>query len=237
MTVQIVGRAHLDAALAADGQQAALADVQARRRRPREVAVHRLQRPHVPHPHLRPRRSTFIFGRRCAPRTVRPVVSMMMCRIRFLGCKDSCQIGHRHDLGRREPRLIALSRQKSSYSAPGRRRRLSPSGCHQAPALTPAPAGAETQVLPQRLPQAAVQASFQSKHYRKRKHREAFRTRWHSRRTTGVVMLGVHMVTLPLACPRPSTPFQEFCAITPHGPSRVRCCATSCPVLVSCDQT
>ena len=59
-------------------------------------------------------------------------------------------------------------------------------------------------------------------------------TRWASSRTAGVLRLGVQQVTVPLAWPRCSTAFQGFCAITPHGPSRVLCCATSCPVLVSC---
>lgn len=45
---------------------------------------------------------------------------------------------------------------------------------------------------------------------------------WHSMRTTGVVMLGVHIVTVPLPCPRHSTAFQGFCRITSQGPcSRV----------------
>lgn len=53
-------------------------------------------------------------------------------------------------------------------------------------------------------------------------------------RTTGVVMLGVHIDTVPLACPSDSTAFQGFCLIASQGPSLVRCCATIWPVLVSC---
>ena len=60
------------------------------------------------------------------------------------------------------------------------------------------------------------------------------RTLWHSILTTGAVMLGVHMVTVPLAWPRQDTAFQGLCRSTSQGPSRVRCCATMRPVLVSC---
>ncbi len=60
------------------------------------------------------------------------------------------------------------------------------------------------------------------------------RALWQSSRTTGTVMLGVHMVTTPLAWPRHCTPFQGLCRMASQGPSFVRCCATICPVLVSC---
>jgi hypothetical protein len=63
---------------------------------------------------------------------------------------------------------------------------------------------------------------------------DVWRTLWASSRTAGVLRLGVQQVTVPLAWPSCSTAFQGFCAMTPHGPSRVLCCATSCPVLVSC---
>ena len=61
-----------------------------------------------------------------------------------------------------------------------------------------------------------------------------WRALWHSSLTTGTLLLGVHMETTPLAWPRHCTPFQGLCRITSHGPSRVRCCATIRPVLVSC---
>lgn len=51
--------------------------------------------------------------------------------------------------------------------------------------------------------------------------------------TTGVVMLGVHMVTVPLAWPSAITAFHGFCRMTLHGPSRVRWLHTICPVVVS----
>jgi hypothetical protein len=57
--------------------------------------------------------------------------------------------------------------------------------------------------------------------------------RWHNIFTTGVVMLGVHMVTVPLAWPQHSTAFQGFWAMSWHLPSRVRCWAAMWPVLVS----
>ena len=60
------------------------------------------------------------------------------------------------------------------------------------------------------------------------------RALWHSILTTGAVMLGVHMVTVPLAWPRQDTAFQGLCRSTSQGPNRVRCCATMRPVLVSC---
>lgn len=59
-------------------------------------------------------------------------------------------------------------------------------------------------------------------------------TRWQSIFTTGVVMLGVHMDTTPLACPSCITPFQGFCRMTSHVPIFVLCCAMIWPVLVSC---
>lgn len=56
---------------------------------------------------------------------------------------------------------------------------------------------------------------------------------WQSILTTGVVMLGVHMVTVPRAWPRHMTALCGFCRITEQGPSLDLCCATMCPVLVS----
>ena len=47
-------------------------------------------------------------------------------------------------------------------------------------------------------------------------------------------MLGLHSETVPLAWPSDSTALCGFCRMTSHVPSRVLCCATICPVLVSC---
>ena len=47
-------------------------------------------------------------------------------------------------------------------------------------------------------------------------------------------MLGLHSETVPLAWPRDSTALCGFCRMTSQVPSRVLCCATICPVLVSC---
>ena len=57
---------------------------------------------------------------------------------------------------------------------------------------------------------------------------------WQSIFTAAWGRLGVHMWTVPFAWPVSRTPFQGFCRKTLHGPCRIRCCATTCPVVVSC---
>ena len=59
-------------------------------------------------------------------------------------------------------------------------------------------------------------------------------TRLQSIFTTGVDMLGVHMDTVPLLCPQQMTPFHGLCVMASQLPSLVKCFATMCPVLVSC---
>lgn len=56
---------------------------------------------------------------------------------------------------------------------------------------------------------------------------------WHNILTTGVVMLGDHMVTVPPAWPQHMMALKGLVRSTSQGPSRVLCCATICPVLVS----
>ena len=87
---------------------------------------------------------------------------------------------------------------------------------------------------PDNKPRATLQGRRQGSSAQAHAARARQRTLWHSILTTGAVMLGVHMVTVPLAWPRQDTAFQGLCRSTSQGPSRVRCCATMRPVLVSC---
>lgn len=59
-------------------------------------------------------------------------------------------------------------------------------------------------------------------------------TLWQSILTSGVPREGLHRETTPLAWPSCMTAFQGFWRMQSHAPIRVRCCATICPVLVSC---
>jgi hypothetical protein len=59
-------------------------------------------------------------------------------------------------------------------------------------------------------------------------------TRWHSILTSGLLTLGLQSETVPFAWPSCMTPFQGLARMTSQLPSRVRCCATMRPVLVSC---